>query len=366
MRIGFDISQTAESKAGCGFFADQMVQALARLYSKNSYELYPVFYDYSPETPKNATQVKSRNFVTSTKNAYDFFEGTVGDVDIIHSNNFRYPFGICSKKIVTVYDVCFLEYPEYTTEANRLFCYYGVFDSMLHADKIIAISEYTKKRLMHFFPMVNEKKIEVVYCGNRDTLLREKNNIEILRKYNLEDTGYFLSVGTIEPRKNYHTLLQAYAEYKKKTKNCRKLCIAGGYGWMEENFNDEISHLNLENDVTVTGYVSDEELSNLYRYSYAFIYPSWYEGFGLPVLEAMNFKKPVIASDVTSIPEITGKAAVLINPNHCEAITEAMLLLENNGDIYKKLAEDGHKRTELFSWNQSAKRLIEIYEEMMM
>ena len=124
---------------------------------------------------------------------------------------------------MTVYDVCFLEYPEYTTEANRLFCYYGVFDSMLHADKIIAISEYTKKTDA-FFPMVNEKKDRSCLLGNRDTLYG-KNNIEILRKYNLEDTVIFICEWAIEPRKNYHTLLQAYAEYKEKDENCRKYVL---------------------------------------------------------------------------------------------------------------------------------------------
>lgn len=364
MRIGFDISQTCESKSGTGFFADQVIKALAKADIENDYTLLPWFYDYRPKTINEATKISQDNF--QTKVISDFSDGNsvMECLDIIHSNNFRFPKDISAKKVVTIYDVCFMDCPEYTTEANRLFCYKGTLDSMLFADKIIAISEYTKKRLLHFFPFVDDKKVEVVYCGNRNTLLKEKVDSKLIEKFALNVDEYFLSVGTIEPRKNYGTLIKAYKLYKERTKSPKKLCIAGGYGWMQENFKSEIMELGLTDDVIVTGYVSDEELSNLYRHCFTFVYPTWYEGFGLPVLEAMNFDRPVIASNVTSIPEITEDAAILTTPGDVEALADAMSQLEKDSVLYSQLVDKAKQRLELFSWEKSAEQLVEIYRNL--
>ncbi len=365
MRIGFDISQTCESKSGTGFWADQLIKALAKVDDENAYTLLPWFYDYRPQTLDAATKITKKNFIEKVVKRFDDEESAIGQLDVIHSNNFRFPKDVSAKKVVTLYDVCFLEYPEYTTDANRLFCYKGTLDSMLFADKIIAISEYTKQRLLHFFPFVDEKKVEVVYCGNRDTLLKEKADSSLISRFGLKEEEYFLSVGTIEPRKNYGTLLKAYKIYKEHTSNYKKLCIAGGYGWMQEHFKEDIAALGLADDVVVTGYVSDAELANLYRYCFAFAYPTWYEGFGLPVLEAMNFNKPVIASDVTSIPEVAGDAAILTTPGDVEALADAMSKLESNEELRAELLAKIPEQLEKFSWEKSAKQLLEIYKELL-
>lgn len=363
MKIGYDISQTCESKSGTGFFADQVIRALAQIDKENEYTLLPWFYDYRPHTLENATKINQRNFTEKVVRRFDDGESAIGELDVIHSNNFRFPKDVSAKKIVTLYDVCFMDHPEYTTEANRLFCYRGTLDSMLFADKVIAISKYTKQRLLHFFPFVDENKIEVVYCGNRSTLLKEKDNLSLVHKFGLRESEFYLSVGTIEPRKNYTTLLKAYKIYKEKTKDYKKLCIAGGYGWMEENFKQKITDLGLTDDVVVTGYVSDEQLANLYRYCFAFVYPTWYEGFGLPVLEAMNFGKPVIASNVTSIPEITGDVAMLVVPGKEEEIVEGILSLEDSEELYTRLSAMGKTRAQIFSWRNVAEGILRIYSE---
>ena len=132
---------------------------------------------------------------------------------------------------------------------------------------------------------------------------------------------------------------------------------------MEENFKQKINDLDLSKDVVVTGYVSDEELANLYRYCHAFVYPTWYEGFGLPVLEAMNFEKPVIASNVTSIPEITGDAAALCEPGDTLEIAKYMEKFENK-DSYNEIVKKEKTRLKLFSWEDSAKRILDIYSNL--
>ena len=176
MKIGFDISQTCESKSGTGFWADQLIRALARVDKSNQYTLFPWFYDYRPQTVENATHIEQKNFRQEKIDKFSESE-LIKQLDIIHYNNFRFPRKKKKKKVVTIYDVCFMDCPQYTTEANRLFCYKGTLDSLLFADKIIAISEYTKQRLVHFFPFVSDDKIEVVYCGNRDTLMKEADSV---------------------------------------------------------------------------------------------------------------------------------------------------------------------------------------------
>lgn len=365
MRIGFDISQTCESKSGTGFWADQLITALTEADNKNEYTLFPHFYDYRPQDIKAATKIEKNSVKYSVLNDFSDHSKDMAELDIIHSNNYRYPKNTRAKKVVTIYDVCFLDHPEYTTEANRLFCYQGTLDSMLFADKIIAISEYTKKRLVHFFPFVDADKIEVVYCGNRNTLLSYQDDFKCVEKFGIKKGQYFLSVGTIEPRKNYDTLLKAYKEYLENSKEHKKLCIAGGYGWLEENFHRKIEELGLENDVIVTGYVSEETLANLYRHCFSFVYPTWYEGFGLPVLEAMNFGKPVIASNVTSIPEIMGKADTLVDPGDYREIREKLLKLESDAVFYSDTIEQLRERVQMFSWKESAEKLIGIYMSLM-
>jgi len=366
MRIGYDISQTAENKSGTGFFADQLIRALAKIDNENEYMLYPWFYDYRPTRYKNATKIDKSNFNhLMVKDFDDYMQKDGNDLDIIHSNNFTYPRNTKAKKIVTIYDVGFMDCPEFTTEANRLACYKGTFYSMLFADHIITISNYSKERLLHFFPFVDEKKISVVYLGNRHTLLNEKKEDKVYYEFKLEKDDYFLSVGTIEPRKNYRNLLKAYCIYKEKTSCCKKLCIAGGFGWLEEDFKDEIIQLGLQENVIVTGYVSDLELANLYAGCFGFVYPSWYEGFGLPILEAMNFKKPVIASNVTSIPEVTLDKALLIDPGNADEIAKAMLKLEDDKILYDVLAISGYQRASSFSWENAAQDMIKIYTGVM-
>lgn len=361
MRIGFDVSQTSENKSGTGFFADQMIRVLAEIDKDNEYVLFPWFWGYTPAKPENATEIEKKNFKTIICNDV---AKVVPDLDLIQSNNFKYPEYEGAKKVVTIYDVGFLDHPEYTTEANRLACFEGTLNAMLFADKIVTISEYSKERLLHYFPMVSEEKISVIYLGNRDTLIKEEENRKYLKKLELEENGFFLSVGTIEPRKNYHTLLKAYKIYKEINPEYLKLCIAGGYGWLEEQFVEEIEQLGLKDDVIVTGYVSDNELANLYRYCFAFIYPTWYEGFGLPPLEAMNFKKPVIVSNVTSLPEVVGEAGILISPDNIEQIAESMKLLAENQELYNNLVQAGQKQIKLFSWRKAAEELLSIYKEL--
>ena len=307
MKIGYDVSQTGAKKAGCGFFADSLLRALAKIDKDNQYILYPTFGDgfWDPEWKSTTCQIAQPNFKRGL--SYRFhkdnqhfwthpssdFEKQLGHPDIIHANNFFCPTHLRSANIVyTLHDMSFLENPEWTTEANRTTCFNGVFNASLHADWIIAVSEYTKKHFMKTFPHYPAEQISVIYHASRFTYNSNLTRPKTLSM--LYSEMFWLTVGTIEPRKNYYRLLKSYASLKNDTEHMLPLVIAGKKGWLNENFEQWIIELNLEADVVWMDYVNDIELQWLYQNCFTFIYPSLFEGFGMPVVEAMSLGAVVL------------------------------------------------------------------------
>jgi glycosyltransferase involved in cell wall biosynthesis len=178
----------------------------------------------------------------------------------------------------------------------------------------------------------------------------------------LQPNRFWLNVGTIEPRKNQDRLLKAYAELKARKKEVYPLVLAGGSGWLMEDFERKLESLGLRQDVILTGYVDDTALQWLYENCFALVYPSLFEGFGLPVLEAMSLGAPVIASNVTSIPEIVGNAGILVDPLDEEAIFHAMLKLSKDPQAHSHFKESGVERSKLFTWEAAARSVLECYK----
>ncbi|GGI46242.1 glycosyl transferase family 1 [Paenibacillus marchantiophytorum] len=378
MKIGFDVSQTAEDMAGCGFFSKQIISHLLEMDKENQYILYPLFYGYRHPDYKKAFQSNQQNvsnyFVNSSLNNFnqkweDNLDKSelLGNPDIIHSNNFSFPSNVSAKKVMTIYDLGYLDCPEYTTEANRLVCLEGAFEASIYADHIVTISEFSKQCFMKYFPHYPEKRISVLYLGSRPTLkkITDTESIEkVKNKFGLCES-FWLGVGTIEPRKNYRLLLEAYAQLVKDQNESKPLYIAGGKGWMEQDIQDRINDLGISDKIQFLGYVSDDELSVLYSKCFAFIYPSLYEGFGLPVLEAMSCGAPVITSNISSIPEVVGNAGLLINPIEVKSLLEAMVTIESNNDLRNELILKSEIQAQKFSWYTAAEQMLDIYQKVM-
>lgn len=378
MKIGFDISQTGKQKAGCGFFSDCLITALAEIDSENEYILYPTFGDiyWDPEWARETRRIHQPNFSWNsgpkTFEALKFFwhhpppnwRARLGNPDIIHSNNFFCPTFLSNVRLVyTLYDLSFLVYPEWTTEENRTGCFQGVFNASLYADSIISISKYSRDHFLKIFPHYPSDRIKVVYPASRfvdGTSTSIPKNIPTDLK-----GGFWLSVGVLEPRKNHRGLLQAYATLKSKLKKTFPLVLAGGRGWLVEDFERDLDALELRRDFILLGYVEDETLKWLYQNCFAFIYPSLFEGFGMPVLEAMSLGAPVIASRVSSIPEIVGDAGILVDPSQEGEIAEAMANLVQNPGLRQALKEGAKKVAKNFSWKASALSLLEHYQNLM-
>ncbi|BBO67052.1 hypothetical protein DSCA_09820 [Desulfosarcina alkanivorans] len=180
---------------------------------------------------------------------------------------------------------------------------------------------------------------------------------------NVVSGGFWLNVGTIEPRKNQRFLTEAYARYLTRGGKTYPLVLAGGKGWLMEDFQQHLQYLGISDHVIMTGYISDEELIWLYRNCYANLYPSLFEGFGLPVLEGMQFGAATIASNTSSIPEVAGNAAILLDPENTDAWIQAMLNLSAQTETCCGMRTASRERSALFDWKHSAGSLLALYEE---
>jgi glycosyltransferase involved in cell wall biosynthesis len=224
----------------------------------------------------------------------------------------------------------------------------------------IAISDFTKHEFLECFPHVPESKIKVTWLGVNDIFKPVKK--EIVQEYNKKspfNRPFFLSVSTIEPRKNLNRLIVAYANIKDNIDH--DLVLTGSYGWKSKDLYDLINKLKIDNRVKFTGYIPLSELPIIYSMADAFLYPSLYEGFGLPPIEAMACGCPVLTSNVSSLPEVVGDAAITVNPLCIDEIAEGMLSLVYNGDKREALRQKGLARAKLFSWENCAQETIKAY-----
>ncbi len=379
MRIGFDVSQTGAGRAGCGYVAYSLARCLASCAADDEFVLYPTFGDFffDPDWQRATfcpTQTNFRRGVAHADHAaaQRFWaqpprdlDAQLGHPDVVHSNNFFCPRGLRNARLVyTLYDLSFLENPDWTVEANRTGCFEGVFRASLHADHILSISHFSRRHFLETFPHYPEDRITVMHLASRFSDAAPVQRPEQLER--LQPGKFWVCVGTVEPRKNHPRLLQAYARLKAQLGKVEPLVLAGGKGWLMDDINRLITSLGIADDVIFTGYVDDNALQWLYQNCYAALYPSLFEGFGLPVLEAMSLGAAVITSDVTSIPEITGDAAVLVDPCSDEAICDAMARLVQTPGLCDRLRGLAVAQARRFRWEKAAQTALHCYEQTLL
>lgn len=282
---------------------------------------------------------------------------------IIHYPDTMAPLFAKNKVIITVHDLAFKSLKNAFTWKTSLWKNFITNLSIKKADAIIAITNFVKDEILKYYPNTSSK-INVVYNGfndfSRDPI--DLNNIDenIL---SLKDSKYILTVSTISPRKNIDGLVKAFSLIKDNISNY-KLVVAGKNGWLYENVYKLVDKLKLNDRVVFTGGVNDNELKSLYKNANIFVYPSFYEGFGLPPLEAMSYGIPCIVSDRTSIPEVVGDAAIKIDPDNLNELGNMIFKVTRDKDLYKNLKIRSKERLTHFSWlNCASKVLYLTYEE---
>ncbi|MDB9788789.1 glycosyltransferase family 4 protein [Candidatus Thioglobus sp.] len=259
-------------------------------------------------------------------------------------------------KVITIHDLVWRHFPETMKPLGR------ALDSMLmpysirSADKIIASSRSTANQIIE--EQVKAKdKTSVVYLANSIELKKQ------ISKFDTTKNDFILFVGTIEPRKNLRRLLEAYSLLSISIRNKHPLVIVGAKGWGNENINLIIEKLNLKKFVKVLGFITNQELAKIYSQAHLFVMPSLYEGFGLPVLEAMSFGIPVVTSNNYSLPEVVGDTAILVNPKSVSSIKNGMEEGLLDLKLRHKLSKSTFERSKLFSWKKASKETIKVFEQ---
>lgn len=375
MRIGIDCRRILDLKhnqaAGVGYYTYYLIKNLLMIDKTNQYFLF--LYD---------TKIKLDEFKQDNVQIV-YFPGldNIGKIpffyrhwliphvlklyrlDVYHNPAYVIPFFYFSKSVITIHDMAYYKNPAWFP-GNQFFNTRILTPlSIWKAKKIIAVSESTKNDTIKYFK-VKEDKIKVILEGVDDYCNIAVDESKIDEKFKI-DSPYFLALGTLEPRKNLVRLIQAFDSFLKENPGSNfKLVLAGKKGWKYEPIFKTIEDLNLSEKVVWVGYVYIPEKIYLLSHSYCLVFPSLYEGFGLPILEAMNMGVSVVTSNVSSIPEIVIDNAVLIEPEDIDSIKEGLNKIYRNPELRQKLIERGRGIARHFTWEKSAKKTLELFESL--
>jgi len=381
MKIGIDGNLAIYEKAGIGKYTTSLIKALLEYDRKNEYVLFFNFFRRPRERMRFIeSMVKNSKspykIVISrlpaawkerlTQASYPLKNILKVDVDLYHATYFSgipkvgYP-----KMTVTIHDLAFMKYPEHRGKKLSNYYYKRTKQAITKTKKIIVPSLSTKKDLIEYFKISPSKA--VVIPEGVDKIFRPiRNKDEVkqhLRKYNIKP-DFILSVCTLEPRKNLPRLVQAYALLPHQLQQKYQLVLVGGKGWNNQELVKIIHDLNLKEKVALPGYVAEEDLPYFYNQAKVFVYPSLYEGFGLPVLEALSCGAPVITSNVSSMPEVAGKAAILINPYKEEEIASALRKVLTSEKLRETLSHKGIVQAKKFSWRRTAEATLKVFQKV--
>ena len=357
MKIGIDISQLAFPGSGSAVYTENLVKNLLKS-QENEYVLF--FSSLRQSPPK---EFKSKNFklppllLEQLWNRLHLLpiEKLIGKVDVFHTSDWLEPPARCPK-VTTIHDLIIYKYPETFQRRGGHDIVANLKRKLAWVKKesalIIAVSESTKQDIIEILK-IPAKKIRVIHeaCNTEFTEKSAEDTEKIKKKYGIKG-DYLLAVGTLEPRKNLKRVIEAFKIVQSAKCKAQSLVIAGKFGWG-----------NQQSAIKFLGYVPQEDLPALYSGAQVFVYPSLYEGFGLPILEAMACGCPVVTSNVSSMPEIAGEAAVLVNPEKVEDIARGIKEVIGDKEIRDKLVKKGIERAKQFSWEKTARETIKIYQE---
>lgn len=281
----------------------------------------------------------------------------------IFPNFIKWPTGKKNKSISFIYDLSFIKFPEYADPKTYRFLKSNINRTINESDRIITISNYSKKQIEKYNQ--NAKgKIDVVNPAIDHDIFYKKSEYEIhkvLKKYGIKNK-YILFIGNIEPRKNIIGILNSYNFLKDRIKSEYSLVLAGGGGWQNDEIKIKLNDMTNLN-IVCPGYIDERDIPALYSGASLFIFPSYYEGWGMPVLEAMACGVPVITSDNSSLPEVAGNAAIMVDADETKKITSSIELVLSNNKIKKEMIIKGYSQAKKFSWEKSAKIFNNIIDE---
>jgi glycosyltransferase involved in cell wall biosynthesis len=375
MRVGIDVTAAARQRAGIGRYTRELVEALLSFAAPTEapalgYTLFAATGGLSQQAwrPHPQPGVRVRTLPLSDEWLARLWhrarlplpvELVTGPLDLFYSPDFVLPpTWPRTRTVLTVHDLSFLRYPQHYMPKLARYLGQVVPRSVARADRVLADSEATRADLIELMGVAPER-VEVLYSGvaPRFRPQAEPGERERLRdRHGLAERPYILSVGTIQPRKNTVHLIRAFARMRSVTRRPEQLLIAGGRGWLYQEAVAEAARHG--DDVRILGFASDVDLPALYRGAALFAFPSFYEGFGLPVLEAMACGVPVVCSNASSLPEVAGDAALLVDPHDEAGLAQAMQRALEDEPLRREMVARGLEQAAQFTWERAARQLL--------
>ncbi len=361
MRIAVNTRFLLEGRLeGIGWFTDQVLQRLVAAYPQHEFIfLFDRPFDQRFVYGKNVTPVVCFPPARHALLWYWWFEWTLPaalkkhQADVLLS-----PDGFCSlrSKVPTVmvtHDIAHIHFPQEVPLHGRVFYRHYVPRYLQRAEQVVTVSHFTKKDILKHYP-IDDKKILVACNGGRETFrpLAPPSKEEVRQQY-AAGQPYFFYLGAVHPRKNVHRLIEAFDRFKQRTQSPVKLLIGGRFGWQTGVVKDAYDTAQYQKDIIFLGYVPDEDLPRLTGAALALVYVSLFEGFGVPILEAMHCDTPVITSTTSSMPEVAGAAGYLVDPTVVDQIAIAMQDVWEQPALRQKLINVGREQRQKFSWDKA-------------
>lgn len=375
MRIAIDYTPAINQAAGIGRLVRCLVSALAEIDHDNAYVLLyatppPHARPHFPSAPNfTRRQIRlSERQLTILWHRLGLrlpVDWLTGPVDIFHAPDFVLPPVRTGKRVVTVHDLAFLLRPECAEASLRSYLEQTVPRSVRQADMVVADSENTRNDVICLLGVAPER-VEVVHAGVEKRFHPPADDCKVQEVRNRLglDRPFILSVGVIEPRKDLPTLVRAYNLLRSRLDIPHLLALAGGRGWLADDTFRQAELSPYRRDIRFLGFVPDEDLPELYAAADLFVYPSIYEGFGLPPLEAMACGTPVVTSNAASLPEVVGEAGLMVEPGDVEGLAEAMEQVLCHADLRDTMRQRGIARASSFTWEAAAERLLAVYQRV--
>jgi glycosyltransferase involved in cell wall biosynthesis len=378
MRIAIDARKLSENKTGIGNYLENMMEEILKQDLENEYYLFSDKPIKSKFEQKNVNYIeinKFRNLFRKEQIYQPFWLNVLlpsylkkFKIDIFWGPNFVRPLSFSGERsIITVHDLAFIEAKQYHSSLHSLYLRIFLRLSLFGNPKILTVSKYSKETILKHYSNVSDDQVDITYCSYNRNLFTgqyDKDYKEKVRKKHNLPQEYLLFVGTTTARKNLKNVIHAI---KYSVDNQKKVCdlvVVGAKG----NGLQELKHLvrkfNIEDRVHFLGYVEDRDLPYIYEMANIFVFPSFFEGFGIPILEAMACGTPVITSNLTSLPEVSGDAAYLIDPYSPENIAEAIEEILTNDKVRNEMIVKGYARIKEFCWEKSARVFLKQLEKI--
>lgn len=372
MDIGILSDRLNRSKTGIGIYTYNLIQGLVQT-KKDLDNIHLINYEKTKDIYGLDEIIISNPLQKYSEKSFYFWHLLLNNclrkntlnIDIVHSpeNAALFVKLKSQKKVITVYDITPRLFPETFTSLTVLRYRLLFAKSLKTADKIITISDSTKRDLIEHYNIPSEKIVTIYLGVDRRFKPLDQHAVTGYKQTHALNYPFILYVGTLEPRKNIPTLIRAFAKLKKQGLD-HKLVIAGGKGWKYHSIFKLIEVLHLQKEVIFPGYIPAEDLPYLYNAADLFVYPSLYEGFGLPPLEAMACGTPVITSSTSSLPEVVSNAGILVEPSDVNLLAESMRKVLANEVLHASLKAKGLSRAKIFNWENCARETWNVYNDL--